>query len=268
MIPNHFKRALAAGKPQIGLWSTLPSAYVTEMVAGAGFDWLLLDAEHAPSDVMNMLGQLQAVAAARPVQGPTPQAVVRPPWNDPVLIKRYLDIGAQNLLLPFVQSAEEAAAAVAACRFAPAGIRGMGGSVRASGFGRDSQYAARAHEEVGVFVQVETVDALEEIEAIADVDGVDGIFIGPADLSSSMGYTSVPNHPEVKRVVDAAIKRIAASGKAPGILMVDEARVRELLDLGALFVAVAIDLVLLRTAVDQKAVAFCGLVREPASTSY
>ncbi|MGC4012355.1 MAG: aldolase/citrate lyase family protein [Pseudomonas sp.] len=268
MTTNLFKRALAAGQAQIGLWSTLPSPYVTEMLAGAGFDWLLLDAEHAPTDVMNMLGQLQAVAAARSALGAAPSAVVRPPWNDPVLIKRYLDIGAQNLLIPFVQTAEEARAAVAACRFAPLGVRGMGGSVRAAGFGRDSGYVARAHEEVGVFVQVETAEALERIEAIAAVDGVDGIFIGPADLSASMGHAGAVNHPEVKRAVDDAVRRIARCGKAPGILMVDEARARELLELGALFVAVAIDLVLLRTAVDQKARAFSERLSESTPTSY
>ncbi|KAF1050799.1 MAG: 4-hydroxy-2-oxo-heptane-1,7-dioate aldolase [Stenotrophomonas maltophilia] len=140
--------------------------------------------------------------------------------------------------------------------------------MRASGFGRDTGYVAGAHEEIGVFVQVETAAALERIEAIAAVDGVDGIFIGPADLSASMGYAGAPNHPEVKRAVDDAIVRIARCGKAPGILMVDEARARELLDLGALFVAVAIDLVLLRIAVDQKAGAFREMTREPASASY
>lgn len=265
---NLFKLALAERRPQIGLWSTLPSAYVTEIIAGSGFDWILLDAEHAPTDVTNMLHQLQAVSAARSVANIQPSAVVRPPWNDPVLIKRYLDIGAQNLLIPFVQTPEEAASAVAACRFAPAGTRGMGGSVRASNFGRNTRYVADAHNEIGIFVQVETADALEHIEAIAAIDGVDGIFIGPADLSASMGYSDNPKHPEVNRAIDAAIPRIARCGKAPGILMIDEERAHECMAIGALFVAVAIDLVLLRNAADQKADIFKERLLNTGSSSF
>lgn len=268
-VLNRFKQALQAGRPQIGLWSTLPSPYVTELIAGAGFDWLLLDAEHAPTDVTGMLQQLQAVAAARPANDIPVSAVVRPPWNDPVLIKRYLDIGAQNLLLPFVQTPEEAAAAVAACRYAPQGMRGMGGSTRASNFGRDAHYTAHAHEQLGIFVQVETGDALERLEAIAAVDGVDGVFIGPADLSASLGHARDPAHPQVKQAIESAIGRIVRCGKAPGILMADQARAREYLALGALFVAVGIDLVLLRAAVDSSAARFRqGLEGEPSATAY
>ncbi|WP_295536748.1 aldolase/citrate lyase family protein [uncultured Pseudacidovorax sp.] len=251
---NRFKKTLAEGRPQIGVWSTLPSPYVSELVAGAGFDWMLLDTEHTPSDVPLMLQQLQAVTAAQPAAGCMPCApVVRPAWNDPVLIKRYLDVGAQSLLLPFVQNAEEARAAVAATRYAPAGLRGMGGSMRASHFGRTADYVARAHEELCVLVQVETREALAQIEAIAAVEGVDGIFIGPADLSASMGHAGNPRHPEVDAAIDDAIRRIRAAGKAPGILMVDEARARQCLDLGALFVATALDLVALRSALDASA---------------
>ncbi len=247
---NTFKHALAAGRPQIGLWSTLPSPYVSELVAGAGYDWVLLDTEHSPSDVPLMLQQLQAVAAAVPGGATATAPVVRPPWNDPVLIKRYLDIGAQTLLLPFVQNADEARAAVAATRYAPAGIRGMGGSVRASNFGRTADYVARAQDELCLLVQVETRDALAQIEAIAAVDGIDGIFIGPADLSANMGYPGNAGHPEVRAAIDDAIRRIRACGKAPGILMTDEARARECLAHGALFVAVAIDMLLLRNGAD------------------
>jgi len=256
---NRFKKALAEGRAQIGVWSTLPSPYVSELVAGAGFDWMLLDTEHTPSDVPLMLQQLQAVAAAQPAAGCAPcTPVVRPAWNDPVLIKRYLDVGAQSLLLPFVQSAEEARAAVAATRYAPAGMRGMGGSMRASNFGRSADYIARAHEELCVLVQVETREALDQIEAIAAVDGVDGIFIGPADLSASMGHPGNPRHPEVDKAIDEAIRRIRSAGKAPGILMADEERARECLALGALFVAVALDLVALRSALDTNAARFRG----------
>ena len=250
---NPFKQALAAGKPQVGLWSTLPTPYVTELIAGSGFDWLLLDTEHTPTDVPIMVGQLQALAAE---QQHRTHAVVRPAWNDPVLIKRYLDIGAQTLLLPFVQNAEEAQAAVNAIRYAPHGIRGMGGSTRASRFGRDQSYIRDADKELCLLVQVETVEALEQLEAIAAVDGVDGIFIGPADLSASMGYPGELNHPEVRKAIDSAIVRIRKAGKAPGFLSANEARAREVLDLGALFVAVGLDMLLLRDAADALASRF------------
>lgn len=246
-IRNAFKHALAAVQPQIGLWSTLASTYVTEMLAGSGFDWMLLDTEHTPSDVPLMLQQLQALDA-EPARRTA--AVVRPAWNDPVLIKRYLDIGAQTLLLPFVQDADEARAAVAATRYAPVGGRGMGGSVRASRFGRDTGYAANASDELCVLVQVETAQALGHIEAIAAVDGVDGIFIGPADLSASMGHPGNSGHPQVRSAIADAIRRIRACGKAPGILVTDEVWARECLDQGALFVAVGIDMLLLRQSAD------------------
>ena len=264
--PNLFKHALAAGQAQIGLWSALPSPYITEMLAGAGYDWVMLDTEHAPSDVPLMLQQLQALDAA---QQPRPtSAVVRPAWNDPVLIKRYLDIGAQTLLVPFVQTADEAQDAVDAMRYAPIGIRGMGGSTRASNYGRDARYIADADQELCLLVQVETAQALDRIEDIAAVDGVDGIFIGPADLSASMGYPGQPRHPEVNAAIDDAIRRIRAAGKAPGILMVDETRARECLALGAQFVAVAMDLILLRTAADGVAAKFAGSSGSVVQTSY
>lgn len=244
---NRFKQALAAKHRQIGLWSTLPSAYITELIAGAGFDWLLLDTEHTPNSPANVLHQLQAVQA-EPGQPAT--AVVRPAWNDPVLIKQYLDIGAQSLLLPFVQNREEAEAAVAATRYPPQGIRGVGGTTRASRFGRDARYPQTAADELCVLVQVETAEALEQLEAIAAVPGIDGVFIGPADLSASMGLAGEVNHPRVRKAVDDAIIRLRRVGAAPGLLMIDEARAQECLDLGAVFVAVANDQVLLRKAAD------------------
>lgn len=261
-LHNPFKHALARGQARIGIWSTLPSPYITELIAGSGFDWVLLDAEHAPSDVPLMLQQLQAVAAEPHHRT---HAVVRPPWNDPVLIKRYLDIGAQTLLLPFVQNAAEARAAVAAMRYAPRGIRGMGGSMRASHFGRDTAYIQAAESELCLLVQVETAEALACIEEIAAVDGVDGIFIGPADLSASMGHPGNPAHPEVHAAIADAIRRIRAAGKAPGILMVDEARAREYLALGALFVAVAVDMLLLRQGADAAAARYRQAVAAPGS---
>ena len=252
---NAFKHALAAKQPQIGCWSTLASPYISELLAGAGFDWLLLDTEHTPNDPAQMIQQLQAVQSER--ERPT-SAVVRPPWNDAVMIKQYLDIGAQSLLLPFVQDRAEAEAAVAATRYAPRGIRGMGGTTRASRFGRDTQYVAKAADELCVLVQVETIEALERLEEIANVDGVDGVFIGPGDLSASMGVAGQVNHPTVRKAIDEAIARILACGKAPGILMTDEPRAHECLALGALFVAVTHDQMLLRRSADEAAARFKG----------
>ena len=263
---NHFKRALRAGQPQIGVWSTIAAPAVCELVAGAGYDWMMLDTEHTPTDVPLMLQQLQAVAAAQPPGGSLPtHAVVRPAWNDPVLIKRYLDIGAQTLLLPFVQNAQEAEAAVRAMRYAPQGMRGMGGSTRASNFGRTRDYLARAADELCLLVQVETGAALEQIEAIAAVDGVDGIFIGPADLAASLGLPGQTLHPVVSGAIDDAIRRIRACGKAPGILMVDEVRARECLALGAQFVAVALDTLVLRDGLDATARRYRGADAEPTA---
>lgn len=262
---NPFKHALAAGQAQIGLWCTLASPYAAELVAGSGFDWLLLDTEHTPADVPLVLQQLQAVAA-EPLHRAHP--VVRAAWNDPVLIKRILDIGAQTLLLPFVQNADEARAAVAAMRYAPRGIRGMGGTMRASHYGRDVDYVRDAESELCLLVQVETAEALAQLEAIAAVDGVDGIFIGPADLSASMGHPGNANHPEVRAAIDDAVRRIRAAGKAPGILMVDEARARECLALGAQFVAVGMDMILLRNAADGLAAAFRPGARGAVQTAY
>ena len=253
---NLFKQALQQGRAQIGIWSSLPSPYVSELVAGAGYDWMLLDTEHAPTDIPQMLQQLQAAAAARPAGGAATAAVVRPAWNDPVMIKRFLDLGAQTLLIPFVQNAREAQAAVAATRYPPRGMRGMGGATRASHFGRDADYVLHAHEQTCVLVQVETSAALAEIEAIAAVEGVDGIFIGPSDLSASMGHPGNHKHPEVEAAIRDALVRIRACGKAPGILMADPERARAYLELGAQFVAVALDLVLLRQGLDTALAAF------------
>jgi 4-hydroxy-2-oxoheptanedioate aldolase len=254
---NEFKRSLLSGKPQIGIWSTLPYPLVSELVGGAGYDWVLLDAEHTATDVPQMLGQLQALGAATPCRGRAPSApVVRPPWNDPVLLKRYLDIGAQNFLLPFVQSAEEAQDAVRSVSYPPRGTRGLGGSTRASNFGRISDYANVANDEICTLVQVESGSALAQIEEIAAVPGVDGIFVGPADLSASLGYVGRPTHPEVEDLICDAIGRIRRAGKAPGIVVTEEHRARKYLEAGALFVAVGVDTVMLRNALDSTATKF------------
>lgn len=236
---NHFKHAIAAGHHQLGLWCSLPGSFAAEANAGSGYDWLLFDTEHSPSDPIDVLPQLQAVA-------PYPvSAIVRPASNDAVLIKRFLDAGAQTLLVPFVQSAEEAQVAVAATRYPPSGIRGVSGLTRATRFGRIANYARRASEEICVLVQIETGEAVAEIESIAAVDGVDGIFIGPADLAASLGYPGEPGRQEVVAVIEDAIARIRAAGKPAGILTPDTSFAKRCIELGTMFTAVGIDIGLL-----------------------
>jgi 4-hydroxy-2-oxoheptanedioate aldolase len=247
---NAFKRALKAGKAQIGLWSSLSSNYSVEVIAGAGFDWMLLDSEHSPADVENLLRQLQAAAAY------ATHPVVRVPWNDMVWMKRVLDIGAQTLLVPYVSTAAEARDAVAYTRYPPQGVRGVAGTTRASRFGRIKDYARRAHEEMCLLVQVETQAALDNIEAIAAVEGVDGIFIGPADLHASLGHTGKIAHPEVKPLIDEAIRCIRKCGCAPGILTPNEADARHWLACGALFVAVGADVGILARGAEALAAKF------------
>jgi 4-hydroxy-2-oxoheptanedioate aldolase len=247
---NEFKRALAAGQQQIGLWSSMPSSYVVEVIAGAGFDWILLDTEHSPNDLENLLTQLQA-AAAYPVS-----AVVRVPWNDLVVIKRVLDIGAQTLLVPFVSTAEEAQRAVAATRYPPRGVRGVAGTTRASRFGRVRDYARRAHEETCLLVQVETREGLDNLEAICAVDGVDGVFIGPADLHASLGHTGETANPAIVPLIDDAMRRIRKTGKAPGFLTAVEADARRVLGCGAQFVAVGADIGILARGAEALAAKF------------
>jgi 4-hydroxy-2-oxoheptanedioate aldolase len=232
---NGFKRALAEGRPQIGFWCTLPGGSVAELLAGSGFDWLLFDTEHSPADPITVLEQLQAAAPYDVA------SVVRVAWNDTVLIKRFLDVGAQSLLIPYVQSGTEAEAAVAAIRYPPRGMRGVSTVSRATRFGRVADYMRQAEDELCLLVQVETAEALSEIEAIAAVDGVDGIFVGPSDLAASLGHAGVPGHPEVVRAIEDALTRIGRAGKPAGILTPDRDFARRCLDLGALFVAVGVD---------------------------
>lgn len=251
---NRFKHALAAGDAQVGLWCSLSSNYSVELLASAGFDWMLLDMEHAPNDLTAVLSQLQAAAAY-----PT-HPVVRVPWNDMVTIKRVLDIGAQTVLIPMINTADEARAALSYCRYPPTGVRGVGGTTRATRFGRIKQYPQRVERELCILLQVETEQALDEIEAIAGVDGVDGIFIGPADLHASFGHVGERHHPDVWARIEDAIRRIRACGKAPGFLTSDETDSRRILEIGGQFVAVGSDAGLLVNAAD----ALCRRFRAPA----
>ncbi len=233
---NRFKQALRGKVPQIGLWLGLAEAYTAEVCASSGFDWLLLDAEHAPNDVRSLLAQLQALAAY-PVH-----PIVRPPVGDTTLIKQILDIGAQTLLVPLVESAAQAESLVRATRYPPGGIRGVGSALaRASRWNHISNYLQLADEQICLLVQIETTAGLENLESIAHVEGVDGVFIGPADLSAALGHRGNPGHPEVQRVVEEALRRILATGKAAGILTADETLARRYLQLGCQFVAVGSD---------------------------
>ena len=243
---NVFKNAIRQGQPQIGLWLSMASAYSAEICAGSGFDWLLIDGEHAPNDVPLLLSQLQAVAAY-----PQTQAIARLPVGDAPLVKQYLDTGVQTLLVPMVDTPEQAAALVSACRYPQdddqvngpggrGGIRGMAGA-RASRWGRYPNYAKEANERVCLLVQAETRTAIDNLDAIAAIDGVDGVFIGPADLSASLGHVGNPGHPEVQAVIEDGIKRILKAGKAPGILCTDDVLSLHYLSLGVLFIAVGLD---------------------------
>ena len=267
---NPFKQALAKKQPQIGLWLGLADAYSTEICAGAGFDWLLIDGEHAPNDVRSILAQLQAIApyASHPI--------ARVPMGHghvgEALIKQYLDIGVQTLLVPMVDTPAQAAALVRAMRYPQddgrGGIRGMGGS-RASRWGRLASYAHEANGQVCLLVQAETRSALDNLDAIAATEGVDGVFIGPADLSASLGHVGKPHHPEVQAAIADAIARIVRAGKAAGILTPDEALARHYLELGATFVAVGLDTHLLVNATSSLAARFkSALGAAPASQTY
>jgi 4-hydroxy-2-oxoheptanedioate aldolase len=247
---NRFKRAIKAGERQIGFWTALASPVASEIVAGAGFDWIVIDAEHGPNDVPIVLGQIQAAATG------TAHVIVRPAWNDGVLFKRYLDIGVQTFLVPYVQDAAEAARAVAATRYPPRGFRGFAAATRASGFGRISNYHSQFEDELCILVQVETRAALGNIEAIATVNGVDGIFIGPGDLAADLGHVGQPGHPDVVASMEDAVRRIQLAGSTAGILMPDETLARHFLELGCLFTAVGSDVGLLARGTEQVATRF------------
>ncbi|WP_309666483.1 HpcH/HpaI aldolase/citrate lyase family protein [Tabrizicola sp.] len=251
MLPiNTFKRGLKEGRQQIGLWNSIPGPVVIEMLGGTGFDWICIDTEHSLTDIPDTLGMMQALA-------PYPvSAVVRPQSQDPVLIKRLLDLGAQTLMIPYVQSAAEARALVAAMRYAPRGFRGVAGGTRATRFGQVKDYMAHAEDELCLIVQIETREAVAAIDAIAAVDGVDALFIGPADLAASLGHPGDQSHPDVVAAIEAAIKAIVAAGKPAGILTIDQDFARRCIGWGSSFTAVGVDLWLLSSAARNLASSF------------
>jgi 4-hydroxy-2-oxoheptanedioate aldolase len=247
---NRFKRALAAGEQQIGLWSNLASHCSVELLAGAGFDWLLLDMEHAPNELPMVHCQLQAA------MGSNTHPVVRPPWSDMVTIKRLLDVGAQTLLIPYVESAEEARNAVAYTRYPPEGVRGYASAARASGFGRIADYPKQCANELCLLVQIESRLGLDNLEEIAGVEGVDGVFVGPGDLSAALGHAGEIKHPDVQAAIENAIVRIVAAGKPAGILIGDETLARRYIELGCTFTAVGSDVAILGRGAEQLAARF------------
>ena len=232
---NSFKQALAANHTLLGLWCSLASPIATEIVGDTGFDWVLLDTEHAPNDPAHILALLQAM------RGAPAEPIVRPAANDPVLIKRLMDVGARTLLIPMVDDAQQARAAVAATRYPPAGIRGVASAPRASRYGRTAGYHAGAADEACVLVQLETRRALTQLEAIAAVEGIDGIFIGPSDLAADLGHLANAGHPDVQAAITDAFERARAAGKPAGILTPVEADAKRYLAMGFTFVAVGSD---------------------------
>lgn len=248
---NRFKQRLQSGETQIGLWLGLADAYCAELAANAGFDWLLIDGEHAPNDLRGMLGQLQAVAPY------ASQAIIRPVIGDTALIKQVLDIGAQTLLVPMVESAVQARELVRAIHYPPQGIRGVGSALaRASRWNSIPGYLEQADAQMCLLVQIESREGLANLDAIAAVEGVDGVFIGPADLSASMGHRGNPGHPEMQAAIEDAIVRIRTAGKAAGILSADEALARRYIELGAAFVAVGVDTTVLMRGLQTLAAKF------------
>ena len=236
---NHFKRAIAAGKTQIGCWLASGASSTAEALGCVGFDFLVVDTEHTPIDPPQMIDILRAIA------GTPAQAIVRPPWNDMVMVKRALDAGALTLLLPFVQNAEEARRAVAYTRYPPAGVRGVAGTHRGSRYGTVPNYAKRAHEEICVIVQIETLAAFGELEAIAAVPGVDSLFIGPSDLSASMGLLGDMGNPAVQERLSAGAQACKRLGKPCGIIGANPEMAKKFLGYGFSWVAVGSDLALM-----------------------
>jgi len=241
---NNFKHALAAGERQIGLWSAMCSPIGTEIIGQSGFDWILLDMEHSPNELPQIVSQLQLLNASQS------SAIVRTPWNDMVMVKRLLDIGAQSLLFPYIQNADEARQAVKFTRYPNRGVRGVAADARASNYGRVKDYLGKASDEICVLLQVETSEAIDELEAIAAVDGVNGIFIGPADLSASMGHLGNPNHADVQAIIKGVAGKLSRLGMPSGILAVDEDVARRYIEWGYDFVAIGTDTGLLVKAAD------------------
>ena len=250
---NKFKHAIAKGQVQYGLWSGIPDTTNAEICAGSGFDWLLFDGEHAPFDMRAIYNCLQAVAPY------DIHPIVRVVQGEKNLIKQLLDYGAQTLLVPMVDTAEQAAELVQAVRYPPQGIRGMGSSIsRGARWNTIPDYLTTANDEICLLIQVETTLALDNLDEILAVDGVDGVFIGPSDLSASMGYVGNASHADVVQTIDRSIEKISKAGKAAGILALEESQARHYLEVGVTFVGVAVDTLILGNGARQIASRFKG----------
>ncbi|WP_375486118.1 aldolase/citrate lyase family protein [uncultured Mycobacterium sp.] len=246
-MTNRWVQRINTNGPRFGIWIATGSGYVTEICAGSGIDWVLLDQEHAPNDLRSTLEQLQVLAGY-----PDVDVVVRPPAADPVLIKQLLDIGAANILVPMIGSSAQAGEAVAATRYPPAGIRGVGSALaRASRWNRISDYLVTAEDKVSLTVQVESAEVLPDLGDIADTDGVDAVFIGPADLAASMGKLGQPEHPEVVESIERALATVTKHRKAAGVNAFTESIARRYLAAGASFVLVGADVTLLARGAEQ-----------------
>lgn len=241
---NLFKATLGKNRHQLGIWNTIGGNTVPELLGGAGFDWVLIDCEHAAIETVEVLPALQAIAA-----NPQVSAIVRPAANDATLFKRILDMGAQTLLVPFVQTPQEAESAVAAMRYGPHGIRGMAGMTRATRYGQVDDYFNEAKKELCLILQIETVQGLDNLESIALTDGVDAIFIGPADLSASMGFPGKTDHPDVVAAIHDAIERLKKIGVPVGLMSLDPQSAKGFIERGVDFTAVGVDLVMLADSV-------------------
>jgi 4-hydroxy-2-oxoheptanedioate aldolase len=255
-MTNRWTQRIGGARPRFGLWVASGSGYVTEICAGSGIDWVLLDQEHAPNDLRTTLEQLQVLAGY-----PDVDVVVRPPSADPVSIKQLLDIGAQNIIVPMIDGPGEAAAAVAATRYPPAGVRGVGSALaRASRWNRISDYLVTADDGVSLTVQVESTAGLAALGDIVDVDGVDAVFIGPADLAASMGRLGQPEHPDVVTAIENALVTIVEHRKSAGVNAFNESIGRRYLDAGVSFVLVGADVALLARGAEELAAKYRKLL--------
>jgi 2-dehydro-3-deoxyglucarate aldolase len=261
-FPNRFRRDLLARKRLIGCWASLGSPVTTEVLGIAGFDWILLDAEHAPNDVLTLVPQLMALkdSASAPI--------VRPPWNDTVVIKRLLDAGFQNFLVPFVESVDDARRAVAATRYPPAGVRGVSVSHRGNRYGSVPDYFKLVNDNIALTVQIESRAGVAAAASIAAVDGVDGLFIGPSDLAAAYGHLGAPAQPEVQQAMVEVFAAAKSAGKPVGILAPVEADARRYFEMGATFVAVGSDLGVLRMQTQALRERFRDVGGSPVAAQY
>lgn len=244
-MENQLKRKINSEDICYGLWNAIPDTYVAEICAGAGYDWIVIDAEHAPFDERTILTQLQAMAAY-----PDTQVLVRPPSANPVFLKKMLDFGVQSFVIPMIETKEQAEEMVQAVLYPPEGIRGVAPAMaRASRWGTVKDYANEANDEICLILQIESLKGIENLEGISQIHGVDGLFIGPADLAASYGYIGDTDHPEIEQIIQEALGTIRKSNKTAGILALKEQEVQTYMEQGANFIGIGVDLLMLAAQV-------------------